>query len=107
MDTTLAAKLTAAIRTLQGLVGETALINGIIYPCIIGIENIHNPVTVGGFDSVSHVTISIALPDILCSPVAPAIGNTALLTPRNRTYRVDSITPTQTTWELELMDITG
>jgi hypothetical protein len=107
METNLQAKLSGAIRTLQGLVGESATINGITYPCIVGIESVHNPLDMGGFQSVAHATISIALCDILKSPVAPAIGNTVLLVQRSRTYRIDTISPTQTTWELELQDVTA
>jgi len=107
MESKLQAKLTGAIKTLQGLVGETATINQITYRCIVGIESVHNPLDMGGFKSVAHATISIALADILCSPIAPVIGNSVLLVQRNRTYRIDSITPTQTTWELELQDVTA
>lgn len=106
METSLLARHTEAIRKQQSLVGESAVINGVTYPCIIGIENVHLPLEMGGFKQVAHANISIALLDITKSPVAPAIGNVVLLMPRNRTYRVDSISPTQTTWELQLQAIT-
>ncbi len=107
MDASLQAKLNSAIKSMQGLVGETAVINEIPYPCIVGIESLQETLTEGGWKSVSHVTVSINLADITGSPVAPALGNTVLLKQRNRTYRLETINPTQTTWELELIDITA
>lgn len=106
MEANLQARLNEGIRTLQALVGESAVINLIGYPCIVGIESIQSDLTEGGYKDVAHVNISINLQDINCSPVPPAIGNPVYLPQRNRNYRLNGITPTQTTWELELTSIT-
>ena len=106
MDNAIIARLTQGIRTIQSLLGETALINTITYPCLVGMETVHTPLEEGGLKSTGQASISIALQDILASPVPPAIGNPVLLVQRSLTYRVQTITPTQTTWELELQDVT-
>jgi hypothetical protein len=62
--------------------------------------------TDGGWESVSSVGVSINLADITASETPPALGNQVLLLPRNRTYRLSEITPTQTSWELRLIDLT-
>src|ERR1700722_1396527 len=103
MDTNLAKELSDAIQALQGLVGENATINQITYPCIVGMESKEQDFMYGGEKSISHVAISINLPDILKSPVPPAIGNPVLLIERCRSYRLNSISYTQTTWELDLV----
>ena len=107
MEANLQSRLNEGIRKLQGLVGECCTINTVPYPCIVVSEVLTQELTEGGWKEVSHVTISIALADITCSPVAPAKGNTVLLMPRNRTYRVDTLNPTQTTWEIGMIDVTA
>jgi len=107
METNLQARLTEGIRKLQGLVGESVTINQIPYSCIVGSEVITDTLTEGGWKQVSHVVITIALQDILRSPVTPQVGNLSLLMPRNRTYRVDTLTPTQTTYEIGMIDVTA
>ncbi len=106
MENNLARLLERGIKTMQALTGrESVIINSITYPCIVGTELVHLPLEDGGIKEVASASISIALCDILKSPVAPAIGNPCSLTKRSRAYRVDSISATQTTWEITLMSL--
>jgi hypothetical protein len=105
MEANLQARLTQAAKRLQALVGECCTINQITYPCIVGQENLTQELTEGGWKDAVTVTLTITLPDILASPVAPVYGNTVLLVDRARTYRLEKINPTQTTWELTLVSV--
>ncbi len=97
MNSSVAAKIGKGIRRIQGLWGEVIEISSTSVPAILGPEALSQKFTTEGMREVIHLAASIAKADLQAPPV---LGTPA--TARNRAWRIDTVTPTQTTWELVL-----
>ena len=95
MDPILQAKLTDSIRRAQSLFGESVSISGVSYPALIGQQSVEIDLTDQGPREVARIRFSIAQPDLASIPVTGAS-----VTARGRNWKVSSVEPTQTTYEI-------